>query len=56
LVESYQNKLRLDVYLKNEIQLILKAAGFLQVKIFAGLSEVEPIPYKDYYLMVLANF
>ena len=55
LLESYQDRLRLNIYLKNEIVLMLKTAGFLQVKVLAGLSDVEPITYEDYHLMVMAS-
>ena len=55
LIERYEDKLRLNVYFKNEILLMLKTAGFLQVKVLAGLSDVEPVSYQDYHLMVIAS-
>ena len=51
-VEKEQRKIRLNIYQKNEVELMLQSVGFSKVKIFAGLSDRDPIPYKDYYLMV----
>ncbi len=55
LVSCHQYRLRLNAYFKNEIQLMLKTAGFGRVKMLGGLGGSEPTAYKDYYLMVFAN-
>ena len=55
LIGRDQYQLRLNIYLKKEVDLMLRSAGFSEVKIFSGLSDREPIPYKDYYLMVMAS-
>ena len=55
LLERHEDRLRLNIYLKNEIVLMLKTAGFLQVKVLAGLSDFEPITYEDYHLMIVAS-
>ena len=55
LVGTEQRQIRLNIYLKDEVELILQSVGFSEVKIFAGLSNRDPIPSKDYYLMVEAS-
>ena len=55
LVGTEQRQIRLNIYLKDEVELILQSVGFSEVKIFAGLSDRVPIPSKDYYLMVEAS-
>ena len=55
LVATEQRQIRLNIYLKNEVELMLKSVGFSEVKIFSGLTEKDPIPSKDYYLMVEAS-
>ena len=55
LVGTEQRRIRLNIYLKDEVELMLQSVGFSEVKIFAGLSERDPIPSKDYYLMVEAS-
>ena len=55
LVGTEQRRIRLNIYLKDEVELMLKSAGFSEVKIFAGFSDRDPIPSKDYYLMVEAS-
>ena len=55
LVNCHQDRLRLNVYFKSEILLMLKTTGFTRVEIFAGLGDDEPTAYEDYYLMVVAN-
>jgi len=34
---------------------MLNVAGFDQVEMYAGLSDVKPVAYEDYHLMVLAR-
>ena len=55
LVGTEQRQIRLNIYLKDEVELMLQSVGFSEVKIFAGLSNRDPIPSKDYYLMVEAS-
>ena len=55
LVNCHQYRLRLNAYFKNEIQLMLKTAGYSRVEMLGGLGGSEPAAYKDYYLMVFAN-
>ena len=55
LVAKEQRQIRLNIYLKNEVELMLKSVGFSEVKIFSGLTDKDPIPSKDYYLMFEAS-
>ena len=55
LVATEQRQIRLNIYLKNEVELMLKSVGFSEVKIFSGLTGKDPISSKDYYLMVEAS-
>ena len=55
LVAKEQRQIRLNIYLKNEVELMLKSVGFSEVKIFSGLTGKDPISSKDYYLMVEAS-
>jgi SAM-dependent methyltransferase len=55
LVNCHQYRVRLNAYFKNEIQLMLKTAGFGRVEMKGGLGDSRPTAYKDYYLMVCAN-
>jgi len=55
LVNCHQYRVRLNAYFKNEIQLMLKTAGFGRVEMKGGLGDSKPTAYKDYYLMVCAN-
>ncbi|MEC9239671.1 MAG: class I SAM-dependent methyltransferase [Pseudomonadota bacterium] len=55
LVNCHQYRIRLNSYFKNEILLMLNVAGFDQVEMYAGLSDVKPVAYEDYHLMVLAR-
>tara|TARA_B100001179_G_scaffold12565_1_gene8160 strand:- start:96 stop:878 length:783 start_codon:yes stop_codon:yes gene_type:complete len=54
LIGTEQRQIRLNIYVKNEVELMLQSV-FTEVKIFAGLSDREPIPNKDYYLIVEAS-
>jgi SAM-dependent methyltransferase len=55
LLNCHQYRLRLNTYFKNELELMLKVAGFRQVGMYAGLLDVEPAAYEDYHLMVSAR-
>ena len=55
LVNCHQYRIRLNSYFKNEILLMLNVAGFDQVEMYAGLTDVKPVAYEDYHLMVLAR-
>ena len=55
LVNCHQYRIRLNSYFKNEILLMLNVAGFDQVEMYAGLSDVKPAAYEDYQLMVSAR-
>ena len=55
LLNCHQYRLRLNTYFKNELELMLKVAGFHQVGMYAGLLDVKPAAYEDYHLMVSAR-
>jgi len=51
LAGKEQRQIRLNIYLKDEVELMLQSVGFSEVKIFSGVYERDPIPYEDYLII-----
>ncbi len=54
LIARDQYPLTINVYLKSEIELMLRHAGFSHIDVRAGLEDRAPEPYRDHYLTFFA--
>jgi SAM-dependent methyltransferase len=55
LIASEEGSLSINIYFKSEVVLMLETAGFVDVQVKAGLTEVEARPWNDVHLMFLAR-
>ena len=51
LAGKEQRQIRLNIYLKDEVELMLQSVVFSEVKIFSRVYERDPIPYEDYLII-----